>query len=67
MNSLLGEKQAIEISQSITLQVSLTIVNTNLLKENHVSAVISSKKLNNLVDFEGLELKFPAQRISMHH
>ena len=63
----MGEKQAIEISQSITLQVSLTTVKVKLLKESHVSAVIPSKTLKTIVDFEGLVLNFPVQRISMHH
>ena len=63
----MGEKQAIEISQRITLHNSLPTVKVNKLKERHVSAKIPCKMSKDFVAFECLLFFVLVQRISMYH
>ena len=52
----MGNKKSIEISQRITLHVSLPTAKVKLLEERHVSARTPHKIPKGIFDFEGLVL-----------
>ena len=54
----MGEKQDIEISQRITLHVSLPTAKLKLLGERHILSGIPRKMPKAIVDFEGMVLFF---------
>ena len=63
----MGEKQAIEISQQITLHVSLPLIKVKLPEEINVSDRIPCKTPKAIVDFEGLVFFVIDKRIIVYH